>query len=720
MDEEIKAQERWFLSLSYSDKKEIIREKLQNMSRDFIVIGYCLKSIRDDESYKQDGYSSIWEFAEDNYGIKRTTASRWMAMNDKFSEGGNTPILAEEFRMFGKSQLQEMLYLEDNQLDQVTPDMTVKEIREVREPEKKLMKPDQNQTEYLNAFARYFIDCKHDWLLQDFQNRVMHVDKSPEEIKNHLGVEHRTWYFATDNGAAHINLFDDYVQLWDEGNVCLGDFDWFYFAAALQSMWNIVAMENAQKEQKTECATSHKIGTCIHRPEFPCTLPDASKLAVGDGIDCNKKCCWDCLKRMECGYRCNSAAGHPMEEEQILGQMNVEDYPEILPEPEKTDTGIDNSEDNVVIERPEIVINQPESVIDTEYCEVNEDKPDGPDAMLTCLVEACMEEFDFDKLSEESEDIEEFQDWVYDELFGTIVRFWFESREYKAEFLGDIGVENVDTGEKIYQRYVWKQFFEELARVGNIGERYAAENAESCCQNAADLDELTFSEIAIRDYLEEEEKTLEEYTMCDQQEKGFPQRLLQKQQMLVKALRLLMKNEADQEEREADESEEIFLKGKEFMSCARNSLSNINLEVEHKAWKAALASAGHLTHYLGLVVDMNTDQPELPAMKNNDQRKEWLKNYKDWGLWYRDENIDVNYYKYDFSDGSRLVVAEYPKRRMYWKPNEFADEHHYHLIDKHREWYGTDKTFEQQYVHSTDSETSLVEFLKNLQKGEKK
>ena len=30
------------------------------------------------------------------------------------------------------------------------------------------------------------------------------------------------------------------------------------------------------------------------------------------------------------------------------------------------------------------------------------------------------------------------------------------------------------------------------------------------------------------------------------------------------------------------------------------------------------------------------------------------------------------------------------------------------------------KTFEQQFVHSADSETYLVEFLKNLQNGEKK
>ena len=626
MDEGTK--DKWYLTLNYSETKDIIREKLQNMSRDFVAIGYYLKWIRDNELYKQDGYSSIWEFAEDNYGIKRTTASRWMAMNDKFSEGGNTPILAKEFRMFGKSQLQEMLYLEDEQLEGVTPSMTVKEIRELRTPENKLIKPDQNQTEYLNAFARHFIACKHDWLLKDFHNRVMNVDKSPVEIKNHLEANNRTWHFATDNGVAHINLFDDYVQLWGENATHIGDFDWFYLAATLQRMWNIVAMENAEKKQKTECATSHKTGTCIHRPEFDCTLSEASKLAAGDGIDCSKKCCWDCPKRMECGYRCNSAAGHPIEEEQIPGQMNVEDYPELLPDQDKTDIDINNVEDNDVIKQPENVINQSEPV---------------------------------------TEDDENVIDT--------------ECKEIAAE--------NVET-------------------------------EEMCCLEAADLDELTFSQIAIRDYLEEEERTLAEYEEVNSKDGGLPLNLMMRQRMLVKALRLLMENEADQDDQEDNELEEIFLKGKEFMSCARNSLSNINLEVEHKAWKAALASAGHLTHYLGLVVDMNTDQPELPAMKNNDQRKEWLKNYKDWGLWYQDENIDVNYYKYDFSDGSRLVVAEYPKRRRYWNAKELADEHYYHLLEKNRKYYGSDKTFEQQYVHSTDSETSLVEFLKNLQKGEKK
>lgn len=37
---------------------------------------------------------------------------------------------------------------------------------------------------------------------------------------------------------------------------------------------------------------------------------------------------------------------------------------------------------------------------------------------------------------------------------------------------------------------------------------------------------------------------------------------------------------------------------KQMLSCARNSLSNLNLEMDRKAYKAALASAKHLVHYL--------------------------------------------------------------------------------------------------------------------------
>ena len=52
-----------------------------------------------------------------------------------------------------------------------------------------------------------------------------------------------------------------------------------------------------------------------------------------------------------------------------------------------------------------------------------------------------------------------------------------------------------------------------------------------------------------------------------------------------------------------------------------------------------------------------TVQPGLPLMKNNDQRKEWLRNYRAWGLWYEDEHIGAKYYKYDFENGAWLIVS---------------------------------------------------------------
>ena len=106
-------------------------------------------------------------------------------------------------------------------------------------------------------------------------------------------------------------------------------------------------------------------------------------------------------------------------------------------------------------------------------------------------------------------------------------------------------------------------------------------------------------------------------------------------------------------------------------------------------------------------------QPEIPVLKNNDQRKEWLGNYKSWGLWYRDENIDVNYYKFDFEDGSRLIVSEYPDRHCYWN-DELKDETYYHLLEKNKKSYK--KKYDEVFRHSADSETYLVDFLKNLQK----
>ena len=112
----------------------------------------------------------------------------------------------------------------------------------------------------------------------------------------------------------------------------------------------------------------------------------------------------------------------------------------------------------------------------------------------------------------------------------------------------------------------------------------------------------------------------------------------------------------------------------------------------------------------------------LPIMKNNDQRKEWLRNYKAWGVWYEDKNIGVKYYKYDFENGARLIAEEYepdPRNQNSWWVSNLTESYYMHLVGgpepEHKnnipKW-----TYHTRYNKFPNSESELVEFLKELQK----
>ena len=121
-------------NVNLGEAETSIRASLRDAARSVIAVGHYLKVIRDKELYREAGYENVWDYAADTFGFSKSTASRYMARNDKFSVGGNSPVLAEKFREYSKAQLQEMLSLDAEQMDSVTPDMTVREIRELRRP----------------------------------------------------------------------------------------------------------------------------------------------------------------------------------------------------------------------------------------------------------------------------------------------------------------------------------------------------------------------------------------------------------------------------------------------------------------------------------------------------------------------------------------------------------------------------------------------------------
>lgn len=170
------------------------------------------------------------------------------------------------------------------------------------------------------------------------------------------------------------------------------------------------------------------------------------------------------------------------------------------------------------------------------------------------------------------------------------------------------------------------------------------------------------TETALASYLYDQERDLKQILDIEKKEPGLPHMTIMQQQMVVAGLRIL-----------------------------QNYIENTK----------------------------EPEQPPLPEMKNNDQRKEWLRNYKSWGLWYTDHHTGVRYYKYDFQNGARLITEEYdpePQGNSWWVPTEL---YYMHLVggpepaskDKIPKW-----TYHEKYSRFPNSETELVEFLKEVQK----
>lgn len=117
------------------------------------------------------------------------------------------------------------------------------------------------------------------------------------------------------------------------------------------------------------------------------------------------------------------------------------------------------------------------------------------------------------------------------------------------------------------------------------------------------------------------------------------------------------------------------------------------------------------------------EQLPLPVMRNNDQRKEWLRNYKAWGLWYTDEHIGARYYKYDFANGARLIAEEYDRDTVHsqWV-SDHTESYYMHLIggpEPERKSGIPKWTQHGRYNKFPNSESELVEFLKEVQRESK-
>lgn len=117
---------------NYEQFKKALDTELADQAAGFVRTGYLLKVARDTDILASSGYSTVAEFAKAEYGLSKDIVSRYIAINDRYSEGGYSDRLQDKYEGYGVAKLQDMLTLPIEVVDLISPKMTRKEIAEVK------------------------------------------------------------------------------------------------------------------------------------------------------------------------------------------------------------------------------------------------------------------------------------------------------------------------------------------------------------------------------------------------------------------------------------------------------------------------------------------------------------------------------------------------------------------------------------------------------------
>ena len=108
-------------------------QKASELVEGFMKIGYLLKIARDTDILNDTGYSDYIDFARQKYDIGKDVVSRYININNTFSEGGNSMILEEKYRGFGYAKLALMLTLPEQIREEITPEYSKSEIQAIKD-----------------------------------------------------------------------------------------------------------------------------------------------------------------------------------------------------------------------------------------------------------------------------------------------------------------------------------------------------------------------------------------------------------------------------------------------------------------------------------------------------------------------------------------------------------------------------------------------------------
>ena len=339
-----------------------VNASINNVKNGFVGTGYYLGIIRSEKLWKEDGSESFDEYMNKNYQKDKSWASKCISVYDQFGEPvqqGEKPRLRAEYQEYNVSQLFELIYLPEEKREEVTPKTSVKAIRELKpKKEKKVSTVETSEPEKLSAYGTPMKVYPADSLIA-----MPGCEGGHDCFMCHLQCDIRQEYCrcveATTGNPFPCDQIDRIDTLREEiGKRCqFIDLNLAYHRAGdhepvpcckeckepCQYACERSIKKREAEEQTPEPETPQpqpdpappKWKTdptpCIHREGYSCTVPEAHKHIPGDGSNCGQSCCWECTKRGECKWECNSSQLRPEEPEQVEPEPDaLEIKPEIL------------------------------------------------------------------------------------------------------------------------------------------------------------------------------------------------------------------------------------------------------------------------------------------------------------------------------------------------------------------------------------------------------
>lgn len=253
--------------------KHKLKMELQGVKQSFVRIGYALRKIDDQKLYEQDGYKSIAEFAKAEYGLEASTVSRFMSINRAYSINGYSEHLREEYLEMGRSQLEEMLMLPESDREMIKPETSRQDIRNLKHFNK--TEPEKGQADDIHELIEKFFEANEEILNDLYSSEAIHTGETNKliEIVNPSGTKN------FKKGLYFLMMYEDNIKVKKHG-------------------------ENPQTMSWSEF--------------FVITNDIFGEDAAGQDT-----------------YKNHFMKTKESEEVQIPGKMEINDYPEVLPEKEQ-------------------------------------------------------------------------------------------------------------------------------------------------------------------------------------------------------------------------------------------------------------------------------------------------------------------------------------------------------------------------------------------------